>query len=72
MRIAMLLPVTLRTLGGSYGSRENMVSLLTEGLVKRGFDITLFVTTNFKTNGKLRAVCERGYEEDKIINPRLR
>lgn len=72
MRIAMLLPVTLRTLAGSYGSRENMVSLLTEGLVKRGFDITLFVTTNFKTNGKSRAVCERGYEEDKIINPRVR
>ncbi|AKB18558.1 MULTISPECIES: glycosyltransferase [unclassified Methanosarcina] len=42
-----------------------MVSLLTEGLVKRGIDVTLFATADSHTAGKLHAVCPSPYEEDK-------
>jgi hypothetical protein len=41
MRIAMLSPIAWRTPPRHYGPWESVVSLLTEGLVKRGFDVTL-------------------------------
>jgi glycosyltransferase involved in cell wall biosynthesis len=44
-----------------------VVSLLTEGLVSRGYDVTLFATGDSVTSGKLHAVCARGYEEDHSI-----
>ncbi|AKB32685.1 Mannose-6-phosphate isomerase, bifunctional enzyme [Methanosarcina siciliae HI350] len=44
-----------------------MVSLLTEGLVKRGIEVTLFATADSHTAGKLHAICPRPYEEDKDI-----
>lgn len=36
-----------------YGGTERIVSLLTEGLVKRGHDVTLFATGNSQTQAKL-------------------
>jgi hypothetical protein len=41
MRLAMLSPIARRTASGSHGYREKAVSLLTEGLVKRGVEVTL-------------------------------
>ncbi|AKB14564.1 Mannose-6-phosphate isomerase, bifunctional enzyme [Methanosarcina thermophila CHTI-55] len=41
------------------------MSLLTEGLVKRGIDVTLFATADSHTKAKLHAVAPRPYEEDK-------
>ena len=43
MRIAMLSPIAWRTPSRHYGPWESVVSLLTEGLVSRGFDVTLGV-----------------------------
>ena len=40
----MLSPVAWRTPPRDYGPWEQVVSLLTEGLVKRGVDVTLFAT----------------------------
>ena len=71
MRIAMLSPIAWRTPPVHYGPWESVVSLLTEGLVKRGVDVTLFATANSKTNAKLHSVCEVGYEEDKSLNPKV-
>ncbi len=48
-----------------------MVSLLTEGLVARGVDVTLFATQNSKTRARLVGVCPRGYEEDRSIVPKV-
>jgi len=67
MRIAMLSPIAWRTPPRHYGPWENVVSLLTEGLVSRGYDVTLFATGDSETSGKLHAVCARGYEEDHSI-----
>jgi glycosyltransferase involved in cell wall biosynthesis len=48
-----------------------VVSLLTEGLVARGYDVTLFATGDSITAGKLRSVCATGYEEDDSIIPKV-
>lgn len=71
MRVAMLSPVAWRTPPRKYGPWENIVSLLTEGLIKKGVEITLFATGDSITKGSLRSVCQSGYEEDKSINPKV-
>ena len=45
MRIAMLSPIAWRTPPRHYGPWENVASMLTEGLVARGHDVTLFATS---------------------------
>lgn len=71
LKIAELSPIAWRTPPRSYGPWEQVVSNLTEGLVKRGHDVTLFATADSITSAKLVAVCPRPYEEDKTINSRL-
>jgi glycosyltransferase involved in cell wall biosynthesis len=71
MRLAMLSPVAWRTPPRHYGPWENCVSLLTEGLVERGVDVTLFATADSKTKGKLHAICPTGYEENKTLSPKV-
>jgi len=71
MRIAMLSPIAWRTPPRHYGPWESVVSLLTEGLVARGCDVTLFATGDSETAGKLHAVCPRGYEEDSSVVPKV-
>jgi len=71
LKIAMLAPIAWRTPPRDYGPWELVVSNLTEGLVKRGYDITLFATKDSITKAKLHAICPRGYEEDKNINPEV-
>ena len=71
MRIAMLSSIAWRTPPRHYGPWERVVSLLTEGLVARGVDVTLFATADSVTSGKLRGVCERGYEESATIEPKV-
>ena len=44
MKIAMLAPIAWRTPPRHYGPWERIVSLVTEGLVKEGLDVTLFAT----------------------------
>lgn len=48
-----------------------MVSVLTEGLVRRGVGVTLFATKDSLTQAELRGVCRSGYEEDKSIIPKV-
>ena len=71
MRIAMLSPIAWRTPPHHYGPWESVASLLTEGLVSRGHDVTLFATADSQTGGKLHAVCPRGYEEDRSLMPKV-
>ena len=71
MKIAMLSPIAWRTPPRHYGPWENVVSLLTEGLVARGVDVTLFATGDSQTKGRLQSVCPRGYEEDSDIVPKV-
>ncbi|MHC4221938.1 MAG: glycosyltransferase family 4 protein [Planctomycetota bacterium] len=64
-RVAILSPVAWRTPPRAYGAWETVAGNIAEGLVKRGWDITLFATKDSITNAKLQAVIEKGYEEDK-------
>lgn len=71
MKIAMLSPIAWRTPPRHYGPWENVVSLLTEGLVDRGLDVTLFATGDSLTKARLQSVCPAGYEEDRSLNPKV-
>jgi len=71
MRVAMLSPIAWRTPPKYYGLWERVVSILTEGLVKRGIDVTLFATKNSKTKARLCGISSCGYEEDKEVSPKV-
>jgi glycosyltransferase involved in cell wall biosynthesis len=60
----MLAPIAWRTPPRHYGPWERVTSLLTEALVARGVDVTLFATADSETRGDLRAVVTAGYEEN--------
>ncbi len=70
-RIAVLAPVAWRTPPRAYGAWETVANNITEGLVARGWDVTLFATKDSITSAKLCAVIERGYEEDKTCDPNI-
>jgi len=65
MRVAVLAPVAWRTPPRHYGPWEQVASNITEGLIKSGLDVTLFATGDSLTKGKLSAVCDMGYEENR-------
>jgi mannose-6-phosphate isomerase-like protein (cupin superfamily) len=71
MRVAMLSPIAWRTAPQRDGHRESVVSFLTEGLVRRGVEVTLFATRNSETTAKLVGVCLHGYKEDPTISPEV-
>ena len=71
MRIAVLSPVAWRTPPRHYGPWENVASLITEGLVASGHEVTLFATADSQTSGTLHAVCPKGYEEDRSLIPKV-
>ncbi len=48
-----------------------MTSLLTEALVARGVDVTLFATADSITSGTLAGVCPRPYSEDPTIDAKV-
>jgi len=70
-KIAMLSPVAWRTPPRQYGAWETVAGNITEGLVARGWDVTLFATADSITRARLHAVVERGYEEDPGADPKV-
>jgi glycosyltransferase involved in cell wall biosynthesis len=70
-RVAVLSPVAWRTPPRHYGAWETVASNLTEGLVARGWDVTLFATRDSITRARLHAVIDRGYEEDPDADPKV-
>jgi glycosyltransferase involved in cell wall biosynthesis len=69
LRIAMVAPVATSLPPVRSGSVETMTSLLTEGLVGRGHEVTLFATASSKTTARLHATFEQGYNEDSSMWP---
>jgi glycosyltransferase involved in cell wall biosynthesis len=67
----MLAPISWRVPPRHYGPWERVVSLLTEGLVARGVDVTLFATADSITTAKLASVCPRPYSEDPSIDAKV-
>jgi glycosyltransferase involved in cell wall biosynthesis len=69
MRIAHIAPVATTIPPPKSGSVETMTSLLTEGLVARGEDVTLFATADSRTTAKLHAIYTHGYWHDEHMWP---
>jgi glycosyltransferase involved in cell wall biosynthesis len=67
----MLAPISWRTPPRHYGPWELVTSLLTEALVARGVDVTLFATADSVTAGKLAGVCPAPYSEDPSIDAKV-
>jgi glycosyltransferase involved in cell wall biosynthesis len=70
-RLAILSPIAWRTPPRHYGAWETVASNLCEGLVARGWDVTLFATGDSITRGRLQACVERGYEEDRQVDAKV-
>jgi len=70
-RVAVVSPVAWRTPPRQYGAWETVASNITEGLIARGWDVTLFATRDSLTRAHLHAVVDRGYEEDHSIDPKV-
>lgn len=71
MKIALLGSVAWRTPPRHYGPWEQVTSLIAEGLVARGVDVTLFATLDSVTSAALRGVCATGYAEDPALDGRI-
>lgn len=63
MKIAMLAPIAWATPPAAYGPWEQVTSHLTEGLVARGVDVTLFATGTSRTAARHVATVAQGYAE---------
>jgi glycosyltransferase involved in cell wall biosynthesis len=71
LRVAMLAPISWRVPPRHYGPWEQFVSLLTEGLVQKGVDVTLFATADSLTRAKLVGTAPTGYSEDPSLDPKV-
>jgi glycosyltransferase involved in cell wall biosynthesis len=71
VRIAVLAPISWRVPPRHYGPWELFSSLLTEGLVTRGHDVTLFATGDSETSAALSSVVPRGWSEDPSLDPKV-
>ena len=71
MKIAMLAPIAWRTPPRAYGPWELVTSLLTEALVARGVEVTLFATQDSLTAGTLAGVVPASYSEDPSIDAKV-
>ena len=67
----MLAPISWRVPPRHYGPWERFVSLLTEGLVARGVDVTLFATGDSLTAARLVSVVARGWSEDPGLDAKV-
>jgi glycosyltransferase involved in cell wall biosynthesis len=71
LRVAVIAPLAWRTPPRHYGPWEQFASLLTEGLVAQGHDVTLFATADSVTRAKLHGSSATGWSEDPSIDPKV-
>jgi hypothetical protein len=67
----MLAPISWRVPPRNYGPWEQFASLLTEGLVERGVDVTLFATADSITRARLIGTAPTGYSEDPALDAKV-
>lgn len=70
MRIAQLAPLVESVPPRGYGGSEQVVSLLTEELVKRGHEVTLFASADSVTGAKLVACSQSGLRRGGVVPTR--
>ncbi|MCS7093207.1 MAG: glycosyltransferase family 4 protein [Patescibacteria group bacterium] len=66
LKIAQVAPLWENVPPEKYGGTERVVYYLTEGLVKRGYEVTLFSAGTSKTSAKLVSIYPRPLVKDKI------
>lgn len=71
MKVAILSPIAWRTPPKMYGPWEQVASNITEGLIEKGIDVTLFATGDSITKGNLINTCEKGCAEDTNLDPKV-
>ncbi len=71
MNIALLSPIAWRTPPRHYGPWESIVSMLAEGLVEQGMNVTLFATGDSVTQARLEYICPAPYEENRQIDAKV-
>jgi glycosyltransferase involved in cell wall biosynthesis len=70
MRIAQISPLYESVPPKLYGGTERVVYNLTEELIARGHDVTLFASGDSVTNARLRSVCKNALRmDDDCIDP---
>jgi glycosyltransferase involved in cell wall biosynthesis len=69
LRVAHVGPIATSIPPPKSGSVQEMTSLLTEGLVEFGLDVTLFGTGDSQTRAKLHATFPHGYWHDEDMWP---
>lgn len=68
LRIAQIAPIIERVPPKKYGGTERVIYSLTEELVKRGHQVTLFATADSQTSAKLVSVFPQSLREAKVKN----
>ena len=71
MRVAILASIAHSVPPRGYGPWEQVAATLTEGLVERGHDVTLFATADSVTAARLHAVAPAGYEESPDVDAKV-
>jgi glycosyltransferase involved in cell wall biosynthesis len=71
LRIAVLAPIAWRVPPRHYGPWELFASLLTEGLVARGHEVTLFASGDSATAAQLVSAVASGWSEDASVDPKV-
>ncbi|HEX4104501.1 MAG TPA: glycosyltransferase family 4 protein [Candidatus Paceibacterota bacterium] len=66
MRIAQIAPIIERVPPKKYGGTERVVSALTEELVRRGHEVTLFASGDSLTTATLQSVYPRNLREARL------
>ena len=67
MRIAQIAPLFERVPPKFYGGTERIVSYLTEELVRRGHEVTLFASGDSQTSAKLVVCCETALRLNPLV-----
>jgi len=67
----VLAPIAWRVPPRHYGPWEQFASLLTEGLVAREHDVTLFATADSITRARLVGTAPTGYAEDETMDAKV-
>ncbi|MDP3674545.1 MAG: glycosyltransferase family 4 protein [Novosphingobium sp.] len=67
----MIAPIAWRTPPRHYGPWELVTSLLTEALVRRGIDVTLFATLDSQTGATLAGVVPAPYGDNPAIDAKV-
>ena len=71
LRVAVIAPIAWGVPPRHSGPGEQFVSLLTEGLVSRGVEVTRVATADSVTSARLSACVPRGYSEDPSLDPKV-